>query len=654
MEEKAKAKAKTKAKPGILFTPIKLGKVEIRNRVAFAPMGTGLYSTDGTVTKETIPYIEARARGGVGLIISQFTAATKFQKFPLMGAYEDRLIPSLKTYADAAHKYGAKAFLQIATMGGADLLGSYAPSAIDLPWYSILPKELTREQIGEVIEGFIQAAMRAKKAGFDGVELHGAYGYLIAEFISPFSNRRKDDYGGDFEGRMRVPVEIVRGIRNLCGSDFPVGFKFNAYEDVSGGIDLELAVRIAKRMVDEGVVYLHPVTMATGLSTLGLSKYPAMPILYHPIDVTTPVAEHIKRRIGETPVLAAGGIKDPSFAEALLASGKADMVVLGRALLADPDWVNNAMAGRPVRPCLRCNVCHFEAVAWVRRIVCTVNPYLMREPEEPLKRATKRKHVMVIGGGPAGMMASIVASRRGHEVTLYEKKKELGGLLIPGSRPPFKADVLELLNYLREEISKEGIEVRLGEEMKPEKVRQEAPDALVIAIGASPIRPPIEGLEKAKVLYVTEALLNPERVGKEPLIVGGGVTGCETALYLRRLGRDVTIVEKLPELMPLEEEGYKYNTAVLTKMLKEEGVRALCKSEVVEVTPSSAFIRFGGSRPFELSADTIVLSVGLRAEKSLVEPFMASCRESYAIGDCESPRRIRDAIFEGDKVARLI
>ncbi|MEM3019136.1 MAG: FAD-dependent oxidoreductase [Candidatus Bathyarchaeia archaeon] len=649
-----KEKGRAKEKEIILFTPIKLGKVEVRNRVAFAPMGTGLYSTDGTVTEETLPYIEARARGGVGLIISQFTAATKFQRFPLMVSFEDRLIPSLRSYADAAHRYGAKVFLQIATMGGADLLGSYAPSAIDLPWYSILPKELTREQIREVIEGFIQAALRAKKAGFDGVELHGAYGYLIAEFISPFSNRRKDEYGGDFEGRMRVPVEIVRGIRDVCGGDFPVGFKFNAYEDVPGGIDLELSVRIANKMVDEGVVYLHPVTMATGLSTLGLSKYPAMPILYHPIDVTIPVAEHIKSHLKDTPVLAAGGIKDPAFAEAILNSGKADMVVLGRALLADPDWVNNSMAGRRVRPCLRCNVCHFEAVAWVRKIVCTVNPYLMREPEEPLKRAPRRKRVMVVGGGPAGIMASLVASKRGHEVTLYEKGNELGGLLIPGSRPPFKADVLDLLNYLREEISESDVEVRLKEEVTPEKVRHEAPDALIVAIGANPIRPPIKGLEKARVLYVTEALLNPEKIGNEPLIVGGGVTGCETALYLRRLGKSVMIVEKLPELMPLEEEGYKYNTAVLTKMLKEEGVRALCKSEVVEVTPSSAFVRFGGSRPFEVSADTIILAVGLKAERSLVEPFRASCKESYVIGDCESPRRIRDAIFEGDKVARLI
>ncbi|MEM2899040.1 MAG: NADH:flavin oxidoreductase, partial [Nitrososphaerota archaeon] len=294
----------------ILFSPIRLGKVEVRNRVALAPMGTGYYNPDGTVLDEAIPYVEARAKGGVGLIISQFTAATKFQRFPLMAANDDRLIPSLKRYADAAHRYGAKVFLQIATMGGADPLGSYAPSAIDIPWYSVLPKELTKEQVERVIEEFVQAAVRAKKAGFDGVELHGAYGYLIAEFISAFSNRRRDEYGGDLEGRMRVPVEIVRGIHRECGSDFPVGFKFNAYEEVPDGNDLETAVKIAKIMIDEGVVYLQPATMSTGIAALGLMKYPGVPILYHPRDISIPVAEYIKRHVGDAvPVMAFGGIK---------------------------------------------------------------------------------------------------------------------------------------------------------------------------------------------------------------------------------------------------------------------------------------------------------------------------------------------------------
>jgi 2-enoate reductase len=637
-----------------------LGTVEIRNRVALAPMGCGLYEPDGTVPKDMLAYIEARSKGGVGLIISQFARATAYQRLPLMGAYEDRFIASLKEYADAAHRYGAKVFLQIAALGGADPLGSYAPSAVDIAWYPAVPKELSRGQIGEIRDDFVQAAVRAQKAGFDGVELHGAYGYLIAEFISPFSNRRTDEYGDGFEGNMLLPVEIVRGIRSTCGKDFPVGFKFNAYEDVPRGIDLELAVKIANRMIDENVAYLHPASMASSLVTLGLSKYPNMPILYHPQDIALPLAECLKRRAGGVPIMAAGGIKDPAFAGKILSSGIADMVVLGRALLADPDWVDRVMNGRRIRPCIRCNVCHYEAVANLKRIVCTVNPYLMRETEAHPGLSERRKRVMVVGGGPAGITSALAASRRGHHVTLCEKGGQLGGLLIPGSRPPFKADVSELLSYLRKEIADSDVEIRLGQDITPGKIREFAPDALVVAVGASPIIAEIKGLEKGKSLTVMDSLLDPERVGRKPMIVGGGVTGCEAALYLAQQGKEVTIIEELPGLMQTEATGgawaatgYGYTTAVLTKMLKESGVRACVNSRILDVSPSTALIMFGGMQ-IEIEVDTIVLSTGLKPDQRLIDSLTASCNDSHVIGDSTRPGRIFEAIHDGDRVGNAV
>jgi len=636
-----------------LASPIRVGSIEVKNRIALAPVSLGYYTPDGSIPRETIHFVEARARGEVGLIISQFARVSKYQKFPSLGAHEDRFIPGLTDYVKVCHRYGAKVFLQLAAMGGADPFGSYAPSAVNIPWYEVLPKELAKDQIVETIEEFVQAAVRAKKAEMDGVEFHGAYGYLMAEFMSPFSNRRTDEYGGDFERRMRVPVEIVRGIRRTCGNDFPIGLKFNAYEDFPGGIDPELGVKIAKLMTDEGVVYIHPVAMASNLSAMGLTKYPNMPILYQPQDIAMGLTGYVKSRVGEVPVIAAGGIKDSAMAENLITSGKADILALGRALMADADWASRAMKGSRIRQCIRCNVCHFEAVSKTNRVLCTVNPYLMREAEEPLKRAERPKKVMVVGGGPAGIMAATVASRRGHKVTLYEKKSELGGLLIAGCRPPFKTDILGLLDYLRGEINESDVELRLGEEITPEEVREHAPDALIIAVGASPIVPPIEGLDKGKTLSATDAFLAPARIGRKPLVIGGGVTGCEAALYLAQEGREVMIVEKLSELMPLEEIGYKYTTGVLAHMVKEAGVKAMVKSEVIEVAPSSATIK-RGSALVEVEADTIVLSIGLKPNQQNVDSLRGSCKQSYVVGDCQSPGRILEAVREGDKAGRAV
>ena len=636
-----------------LANPIRVGSIEIKNRIALAPVSLGHYSPDGSIPRETIHFVEARAKGEVGLIISQFARVSKYQKFPSFGAYEDRFIPGLTEYANVCHQYGAKVFLQLAAMGGADPFGSYAPSAVNIPWYSVVPEELTKDQVAETIDEFVQGAVRAKKAGMDGVEFHGAYGYLMAEFISPFSNRRTDEYGGNFERRMRVPVEIVRGIRKSCGNEFPIGVKFNAYEDFPGGIDPELGVKIAKLMIDEGVVYVHPVAMASTLSALGLTKYPNMPILYQPQDAAMELTAYVKSHVREVPVIAAGGIKDAAMAENLIRTGKADILALGRALMADADWASRAIKGSRIRPCIRCNVCHFEAVSRAKPVLCTVNPYLMREAEEPLKRAERRKKVIVVGGGPAGIMAATVASRRGHEVTLYEKKRELGGLLIAGCRPPFKADILELLQYLRSEIKESDVELRLGEEITPEEVRRNAPDALIIAVGASPIVPPIKGLENGKTLSAIDAFIAPSRVGRKPLVIGGGVTGCEAALYLAQEGKEVMIVEKLSELMPLEEIGYKYTTSVLMHLVKEAGIKAMVKSEVTEVAPESATIKLG-SALVKVEADTIVLSIGLKPNEHNVDSLRNSCSQSYVVGDCRSPGRILEAIREGDKAGRAV
>jgi 2,4-dienoyl-CoA reductase-like NADH-dependent reductase (Old Yellow Enzyme family)/thioredoxin reductase len=543
-------------------------------------------------------------------------------------------------------------FLQIAAQGGSDPKGSYAPSAIEIPLYSVPPKELTGDQIKEIIEEFIQAGRRAQEAGFDGAELHGAYGYLIAEFISPYTNLRTDEYGGDFERRMRVPIEIVRGIKKTCGRDFPIGFKFNAYEDVRNGIDQELGVEIAQRMADEGVVYLHEVSMASSILSLAVSKYPSMPPLYHRRNATVPLAQNLKAKVKDAPVIAAGGITNAQEANNIIAEGKADMIALGRALLADPAWGEKAKTGKRIRPCIRCNVCHNEAVFKFQKIICTVNPYLANEREERTIPARKRKRVMVIGGGPAGIVSALVASQRGHEVALYEKQSEIGGLLLPGCVPSFKDEIKELLRYYREEIGDSHVKLELNKEATPDLVRRISPDTLIVSIGAFPIRPDLPGALNQNVITAAEALSNIDKVkGENVVVIGGGTVGCETALYLAQKGKKVTIVESLDELMALEE--VKYNTVLLKHMLDNAGVKAYTRSKPIEIGLESVKIANPRGRAQELSADAVVLAVGLKSDTAAVEKLKACCSESYALGDCVRPRRIFEAVHEGDRIGRL-
>lgn len=635
-----------------LLTPIKLGKVEIRNRIALAPMGVGIYPADETVPDRVLAYVEARSKGGTGMIISQFGRASKYQISPLLGVYDDRFIPGLRRYAQAAHKYGAKVFVQIACLGGRDPGGSgYAPSAIDSPLYFFPPKELTIEQIEEIKEEFIQAARRAQEAGIDGVELHGAHSYLVNQFISPHCNQRTDEYGGSFEGQMKFPTDIVRGIRKLCGEDFPVGFKFSSFEDIPNGIDLVLSRKIAQRMADEGVVYIHA---AAGASTIeALSDYPAVPPMYMRRNTLVPLAENMKRHVKNVAIIGTGGIDIPEEADKIIDEGKADMVAIGRGLLADPAWALHAQTGQRIRPCIRCNICHYEAVFMWRDIVCTVNPYLAKEAEEPLQPAKSPKRVMVIGGGPGGIIAAMTASARGHKVALYEKNNALGGMLISGCKPPFKEEISRLLDYLQGEIADTKVEVHLSIEVTPETVKALSPDAVVIAIGGRPIIPNIPGIQKQKVYTSIDAMGSREGIpGKHIVVLGGGDTGCEAALYLAQAGRQVAIVELLDELMAKNE--MKNNTMVLEHMVRQAGVQVYTGTKLTGIRQGEVDIVDKSGNTQTLPADAVILAIGIEPNKASVEALEGVCKEVYSVGDCIQPARIFEAIHEGDRIGRLI
>ena len=481
-----------------LFSPIKLGKLEIKNRLAMAPMGTDLAHPIRLWGDEEIAYFSERAKGGVGLIVSPFTAATSvlsdvLRGRPLMAINNDVQIPSHKRMTDAVHAAGAKMIVQCAIFGGK--FGEAAPTAMPSPNFSSLPRQLSLEEIWAIIEDFGQAARRAREAGYDGVEIHGCHGYLIGQFISPALNKRTDEFGGSFEARMKFAVEIYRAMRKQVGDDYTIGFKMSAWEDLAGGVKGgEDSVNIAKRMADEGVAYVHVGTLNTTVERL--SPYPSVPCTYLPRNTLIPLAADIKKALTDTVVMGTGSIIVPEEAEQFLADGKCDMFALGRTLLADPHWVVKAQNGQNIRPCIRCNVCHHQ-LWFAEPLICTVNPYLLKETQEPVQPTSRKKKVMVVGGGPGGVNAALIASARGHDVTLYEKRPYLGGMLYPGSRPSCKAEVGLLLKYYENELKASKVNVKTGVEVTLEKVQQEKPDALVIAVGGHAVVPDIPGIDRS-------------------------------------------------------------------------------------------------------------------------------------------------------------
>ena len=645
-----------------LFEPIKLGKLELRNRIAFAPIGIGAYNADESVNDVYFPFIEERAKE-TALIITQGTRpSARFGGVKLIGTYDDKFIPGLSKFAAAAHKNGAKIFIQSVMIGGNDPLGGYAPSLIDIPLYRDKwgrgdlhkPKELTLENIKILIEDFAQSARRARDAGFDGVEVHAAYGYLISEFICPTTNNRTDEYGGNFENRMRFPVEIIRAIKKACGDDFPIGFKFNAHMDIEpSGIDEELGQRIAKRIADEDIAYLHEVTMGEDVMFMALGKYPSMPTIYQPRNTTVILAESLKKNIPSTPIIAAGGILTPEDSENIISEGKADMVAIGRALLADPHWSLKAKTGGRITPCIKCLVCHNEVVKRAKLAACSVNPYLCKEEESSIQKTAYSKKVIVIGAGPAGIVTALTASRRGHNVKLYEKNSKIGGMLIPSSVPDFKYEFDTLIKFYEDELKDSAVKLLLDSEVTPDIIKKEFPDVLIIAIGGSPCKPSIKGMTTSNSYAAVDLLCSntiPE--GRSTAVIGGGEVGCETGLWLKRAGKEVTIIEILEQLMSLEE--MKYHTMIMERMLKEENVRIFTGSRIAEVEDGFVMISKKNGELEELKADFIVYATGFVQPYEKIESMKNLCKNTFVIGDALQSGKIREAVHEGDRIGRLI
>ena len=629
---------------GKLWEPFHIGRMELKNRVVMPPMVTRYASEDGFVTERTKDYYEARALGGVGLIIVEATYVHRqgwaFQN--QIGISDDKFIPKLKELTDVVHKHGAKIAVQLhhggreakSTVNG---LQPIAPSP--LPGAAgETPREMTVEEIAETVAYFADAAVRAEEAGFDGVELHAAHGYLIDQFLSPVSNKRKDEYGGDVRHRARFLLEIIADVKEAVGDDYPVWCRMDGKEYGVEGITLEDARQTARLVQDAGLAAIHVTSWG-----------PATPVNRTTPTFTSAILEELDEGIKKAvsiPVIAVGRIT-PDDAERLLREGKADLIAIGKALLADAEWANKVAAGRAedINHCIICNNCRDDLrKPEIVGIRCSVSAALGREKESQVAPAARARKVLVVGGGPAGMEAARVAALRGHQVTLWEKGSRLGGQLIPAAIPPHKDRIAPLYKYLEKQIQKLGVSVQTGKEATAAAVAEFKPDAMVVAVGVKPFVPDIPGLDKIKFVQAEDVLEGRAKVGSRVAIIGGELVGCETAEFLADRGKQVTVMRRGAEMAA--GVGPTTRDFLLSRLL-DKGATLLrgVRYDSVDSSGINITTRDGEQRTIE--ADTVVLAAGSVPDTALCEALKGKVAEVYCIGDCVEPRTIRDAISEG-------
>ena len=632
-----------------LFQSGRIGKLTLANRIAMAPMVTH-FAENGQASSRMSAYYAERAKGGAGLVVLEASYPREVGHPGRVHIRGDEFIPNLQKLTSEVHRAGGKIAMEInPSRGRVDSADPISPSAVPHPITGKIPRVLSTEEIRAIEEDFGRSVARARKAGFDAVMIHAGTGYLISEFLSPRINLRKDAYGGDLRGRARLAVEMVQAAKKAGGKDYPIIIRVAASERIEGGITLEDMQEVCRLLEAAGA---DAIDVVSGTSE---NMEWVVPSIYFPPGCNVPLAEAVKKKVS-IPVMVAGRINDPFQAEEILEKGKADFVVMGRALLADPYFPAKAKEGRvnEIRKCIACLRC-IESFAAQLPLVCAVNPRAGKEGE-PEKIKGRSKRVVVIGGGPGGLQAAVTAAGMGHEVILMEKEKELGGQLNLACVPPGKGEIKNLKNWFSGQIEshQNRIQVR-REEATPSKVRELKPDAVICAVGSVPLLPEIpgiqEGMKNKKVVTGREILSGNFKPGKKVAVIGGGMIGCETACDLAEKGHEVTLIEILPELAM---DAFAYIRKVLVSHINARRIKVHTgvkeehiKEEGLEILDS------GGERLF-IEADTVILSAGSVSNSSVSRSFHGTAPEFYEAGDCREPRRILEAIHGGDEAARKL
>lgn len=636
-----------------LFEKGNIGSLVIKNRIALAPMGQPA-DTDGGFTKSNIDYLVERAKGGTGLIITGCTVCSEeFEPRPCNLHNNFHQNDRLGKLADQIHMYGAKLCMQLSPgIGRMNFIDPFTPpySASAVPSYafpSLICKEIPTEGVKHLVKAMGYSAQLAKRAGVDMVEVHAYGGYLIDQFMSSHWNKRTDEYGGSLENRMRFLLEIIDEIRLTCGPDFPIAVKLTV--DSIGGPERPLAegMEIAKRLDQTPIDLLH----------IGRGEYSCrfrmVSSVYQPEGFDVEAVREVKKVVKNVPIMGHGKLNHARVAEEALSSGALDFVAIAHGLLADPHLANKMKNGKldEIIPCIGCGECHYNSMNG-KILSCAVTPTSGYESEYMLTPAATRKNILVIGAGPGGMKAAITAAKRGFKVTLWEKNEYMGGEMAAAGAPYCKKDVQAHVEYLIREVYKHPIEVCLGKEATIRDVKKYNPDYTVVATGASPIVIKVPGYDKSNVALAEEVLLKQKEVGKRVTVIGGGLVGCETALELAHLGRHVTIVEMMDDILKTAAH-FVANDQNLRYLVDRSDIRLKLGAKLTEIADDGILVEIDGEMQ-KIVCDSVVFAAGFRSDQRLFQDIEEAGFEVTAIGDNVRPGKILHAIHQGYHAIRVL
>lgn len=662
-----------------LFKPMKIGNVTIKNRIFMAAMlPVGWLDEDHCLTDETIGYYEERAKGGTGAIFTcgnvpnshlekSTLTITPFDK-------SEKFIHQMKKLSDRLHPYDCKLFGQLWFGSGRVMIPDLimegeciAPSEGPNRWDpSITCREMTREEIQGLIDATIEDAVQCKMAGCDGVDVNGAYGgYLGDQFTTSVFNKRTDEFGGSMDGQLRVLTEIVKGIKEKCGKNFPVtcrlgtkhymkaerqaavpGEEFEEY-----GRDIAESIAMAKKLEEAGYDAFY----------MGNGSYDSFYWLYPPmyqkeglwLDDIAPLTKEVR-----IPVIAPGKILQPEMANDAIRDGKITAVAMGRGLLADPYWANKARQGKPeeIRPCIGCNAGCIGRIFQALPMACAVNAELFNERHAQLIPAATPKKIAVIGAGVAGMECARIAAQRGHKVTIYDKAERLGGVTVAASIPDFKDADRRLLKWFENELNQAGVTIILNHEVTLEEAEKMDVDEFVVATGTTPKVPPISGIHNDNVVTAIDTLYGKETVGEYVAVIGGGQVGCELAVWLRKQGKEVSLIEALPELLCGGKEAIAAtNKFMLEDLLAFHKVDVMCNTKVQEMTQDAVIVEMADGNKKNIKADTIVLAIGYNSNDELYRKISENVpKQVWCLGDAVNPANIMFAMKDGNAIGKLI